>query len=103
MSKIKGKEGRPRLRVFHSNKHIYAQIIDDFNNKAITGVSSLSKEIKEKKEQSKSALAEAIGILIAKKAKKKKISQIIFDRGKFKYHGNVKKVAESAKNEGLKF
>ena len=94
---------RPRLKVFKSNRHIYAQIIDDVNEKVITGVSSLTAEIKEKKFSTPRECARSIGNLIAKKALLKKVKKITFDRGRFKYHGNLKELADGAREGGLEF
>ena len=97
-SKIFGTTDIPRLSVFKSNKHISAQIIDDQNSKTI--VSAHSREVKGKSLMEKSAL---VGGIIATKAKAKKITSIVFDRGGFKYIGNIKALADGARAGGLKF
>nr|QCI05712.1 ribosomal protein L18 [Cryptopleura ramosa] len=102
--KIKGTLKRPRLYVFKSNKHIYAQLIDDYNNKILTSSSSLSINIKEDKNHyANCETAKIIGKNIAIKLRKKGISQIIFDRGNKIYHGKIKALAEATRNEGINF
>ncbi len=97
---VKGSASRPRLSVFRSNKDIYAQLIDDENGHTL--LSASSKEVSSKKgpkvEQSKS-----VGTLVAERAKALKISEIVFDRGGYLYHGRVKALAEGAREGGLKF
>jgi len=100
-AKIYGTEKRPRLCVFKSNKHIYAQIIND--EKGFTLVSASDLEIKGSKKDTKINLAQKVGELIAKKAKDKKIQTVVFDRGGFKYHGRVKTLADEARKQGLQF
>ena len=89
----------PRLSVFRSNKHIYAQLIDD--NKGITLASASDKEIKDKAK--KIDTASEVGKIIAQKASDKKIKNIVFDRSGYKYHGRVKALAESARKHSLTF
>jgi len=90
----------PRLSVFRSNTHIYAQLVDDTVGKTLVSVSSLSvKDIKGKKQD----ISKEIGKLLAKKAKEKKITKAVFDRGSYRYHGRVKAVADGAREEGLNF
>jgi len=100
-AKIHGTEERPRLCVFKSNKHIYAQVIND--EKGFTLVSASDLEIKDSKKDKKIDLAQKVGELIAKKAKDKKIDAVLFDRGGFKYHGRVKTLADEARKQGLQF
>ena len=100
-AKIHGTEERPRLCVFKSNKHIYAQIIND--EKGFTLASASDLEIKDSKKDKKIDLAQKVGELIAKKAKDKKIDVVLFDRGGFKYHGRVKTLADEARKQGLQF
>ncbi len=95
---------RPRLTVFRSNKHIYAQVIDDINQKTLVSASTVSKELKGK--VSKTSDLEAavqVGKLIGQKAKEAKIEQVAFDRGSYLYHGKIKALADAARAEGLKF
>lgn len=94
---------RKRLSVSRSNSHIYAQIIDDEVNKTLVSASDL--EIKKEKgvKLTKSQIANKVGELLAEKAVKKKIKEIVFDRGQYQYHGRVKALAEGAKKKGLSF
>ena len=100
--KIKKVSERNRLSVFKSNNHIYAQLIDDKNGTTIASSSSLEKSIKEKKLNRKE-IAEIVGKEIAKKIISKGIDKVAFDRGKYKYHGLVKILADAARVEGLNF
>jgi large subunit ribosomal protein L18 len=100
-SKTKGVSARPRLSVFRSNKYIYAQVIDDEKGKTIVGVSE--KQLASDEKLKKSEKAKKLGMLIAKEAIAKKIKEVVFDRGAYKYHGRVKAVAEGAREGGLKF
>jgi len=100
-AKIKGATKRPRLSVFRSHQGIYVQIIDDKQGKTL--VSANEKEIKSKDKKTKTEQAELIGELLAKKALRKKIKQVVFDRGSYRYHGRVKALAEGARKGGLKF
>ena len=93
---------RNRLSVFRSNNHLYAQLIDDSNGITLASASSLEKSIKEKNLQRKE-IAELIGKNIAKKIISKGIDKVAFDRGKYKYHGLIKILAEAARSEGLNF
>ncbi|MEA3506228.1 MAG: 50S ribosomal protein L18 [Elusimicrobiota bacterium] len=103
MIKNPGTIKRPRLAVRKSNKNITAQLIDDHNNMVITGVSTLDAEIKDKEFKRPLERSRQLGKLLAAKAKKKKIDRVVFDRGRFKYHGNIKEVADGAREGGLKF
>ena len=100
-AKIQGTEERPRLCVFRSNKHIYAQIIDD--EKGWTLVSASDLEVKDSRKNKKTNLAQKVGQLIAQKAKEKKIKTVVFDRGGFRYHGRIKTLADEARKQGLQF
>lgn len=102
--KIVGTSERPRLNVYRSNRHIYAQIIEDAAGKILIAASTLSKEFKDKLNDIKKAeAAKKIGEFIAKKAIAKGIDNVVFDRGGFLYHGRVKAVADGAREAGLKF
>lgn len=102
-AKIFGVAKKPRLSIFRSNKHIYGQLIDDEKNRTLVSVSDLDLKTKdEKSEKGKVSSAQAVGKLIAQKAKDLKINEAIFDRGGFKYHGRIKAVAEGAREGGLK-
>ncbi|MFC2062117.1 50S ribosomal protein L18 [Elusimicrobiota bacterium] len=103
MKKIIGTEERPRLLVFRSNRNIFAQIIDDIKNNVITGVSTLSPEIKKKKLKNPKEKAKEVGKMIAAKASKKKIKKVVFDKNVYKYHGTVKELADGAREGGLEF
>src|SRR6267142_6025031 len=95
---------RPRLAVFRSNRHIYAQIIDDATNRTLIAASTLSKELENQlKKPSTIEAASKVGALIARKAKEQHISTVAFDRGGDLYHGRVKALADAARAEGLKF
>ena len=100
--KTKTVSDRNRLTVFRSNNHIYAQLIDDKKGITLVSSSSLEKSIKEKKLQRKE-VAEMIGKNIAKKIISKGIDKVAFDRGKYKYHGLIKILADAARSEGLDF
>ena len=102
---IKSRLGsRLRLSVFRSDKNIYAQIIDDTKGITLVSASTLEKDIKSKIKKGSSKLAaEETGKLIAERAKKAKISEVVFDRGAYIYHGRVKALAEAARNGGLSF
>jgi len=104
IGKLRGSLKRPRVVVFRSKKHIYAQLIDDESKKVITGFSTLSKEFKEKKVKSTNKdAAKIIGQIFARRAKELGIEKISFDRAGYKYHGRVKSFADGAKEGGLKF
>tara|TARA_B100001057_G_scaffold452451_1_gene496335 strand:+ start:2440 stop:2772 length:333 start_codon:yes stop_codon:yes gene_type:complete len=100
--KLKNISQRKRLTVFRSNNHIYAQLIDDVKGVTIASSSSTEKSIKDKK-LSRKELAELIGKNIAKKIISEGIDEVSFDRGKYKYHGLIKILAEAARVEGLNF
>lgn len=102
-AKIQGTKKMPRLCVFRSNKHIYAQLIDDTSGKTIVSASDREIKRKTKSEKRKTASAHEVGKLIAKKAIEKKIEKIIFDRAGYKYHGRIKAIADGARENGLKF
>jgi len=100
--KTKKVSNRKRLTVFRSNNHLYVQLIDDISGKTLAASSSVEKSIKDKK-LSRKEVAEMIGKDIAQKIISKGINKVAFDRGKYKYHGLVKIIAESARVEGLSF
>ncbi|MEN3184307.1 MAG: 50S ribosomal protein L18 [Atribacterota bacterium] len=100
--KVRGTLERPRLSVFRSLKHIYAQIINDDEGRTLVAASSLSPEIRGMK-GTKTEIARAVGRLIAQKALEKGITKVVFDRGGYKYHGRVKALAEGAREAGLLF
>ncbi len=94
--------GKPRLSVFRSERHIYAQIIDDTKGVTLCSASSLEKNSRLEKGSDVSA-AEKIGKLVAEKAKALGITSVVFDRGGYKYHGRVKALADAARSNGLNF
>lgn len=96
-----GTRRRPRLSVFRSNKHIYAQIVDDTNNATLA--SANDEHIKSKNKKNKTEIALMVGETVAKKAIKKKIKSVVFDRSGYRYHGRVKALADGARKGGLKF
>jgi len=100
--KLKKVSDRKRLSVFKSNNHIYAQIINDEKGITLASASSMEKNIRTEKNTNKE-LAEKIGIEIAKRSIKNGIKDVVFDKGKYKYHGIIKILAEAARAEGLNF
>ena len=103
-AKVKGTAETPRLSVYRSLNHIYAQIIDDVKGVTLVTASTLSKELKGSFDESdKKAQAFAVGELIAKKAKAKKIKAVVFDRGGYLYTGRVAALADGARKGGLEF
>ena len=102
--KVNGSADKPRLCVFRSLNHIYAQVIDDAQGNTLVTASTLDAEIKsDSKGKKKTGRAEQVGLLLAKRAVDKGISQVAFDRGGFKYQGRVKALADAARKGGLKF
>lgn len=102
--KISGTAEKPRLRVFKSNKHIYAQVIDDVAGHTLAAMSSMDKQILEDGElKGKTAKARKVGALLADKAKAAGIASVVFDRGGYIYHGRVKALSEGAREAGLNF
>ncbi|MCH4123803.1 MAG: 50S ribosomal protein L18 [Levilactobacillus sp.] len=99
-NKISGTAERPRLNVFRSNKNIYAQVIDDVAGVTLVSASTLDSDVKG---DNKTDQAKAVGELVAKRAVEKKISDVVFDRGGYLYHGRVQALAEAARENGLKF
>ena len=96
--------GRPRLSVHRSDKNIYAQIIDDASGRTLAAASTLDKDVKASvKNGSTSEAAAAIGKLIAERGLAAKVSEVIFDRGSYLYHGRVKALADAAREAGLQF
>ena len=100
-TKISGTAECPRLCMFRSNKGIYAQIIDDVKGTTLVSASTLDKEVKTKRANKEAA--KEVGTLIAKRAADKKITNVVFDRSGYLYHGVVRELAESAREGGLKF
>lgn len=102
--KIKGTPERPRLTIFRSNRHLYAQIIDDLNQLTLAAASTLQiKNQKQSSHKTNKELAEEVGKLIAETALQKSIKKVVFDRGGFKYAGTIKILADAARKNGLIF
>ena len=97
---ISGTTERPRLTVFKSLSHIYAQLIDDTAGKTLISVSTVEKEFKGKNNREGAKL---VGALLAERAKKKSIEAVVFDRNGYRYHGKIKELADAARGAGLKF
>ncbi len=102
--RVEGTPERPRLNVFRSLKHIYAQVIDDRAGTTLASASSVDPEVRDRVAGLKKVdQASVVGKLVAERALKKGIEQVVFDRGGYKYHGRVKALAEAAREVGLKF
>jgi len=103
--RVRGSGDRPRLAVFRSLNHIYAQIIDDSTGKTLVSTSTLAKDLRETLKNLKSSkeVCKQIGVATAKKALEKQIKVVVFDRNGFLYHGRVKAIADGAREGGLKF
>ncbi len=102
--KLSGTPARPRLTVYKSLKHMYAQLVDDTTGQTILSVGTTSKDLKnEVKDDDKTAAAKKVGEALAKAAKQKGIETVVFDRNGFDYHGRVEAVAAAAREAGLKF
>jgi large subunit ribosomal protein L18 len=96
--------GRPRLSVFRSSKHIYAQVIDDLKGETLASASSLEKTLREAgKTGADIDAAKAVGKLLAERAVQKGVKEVVFDRGSYLYHGRVKALADAARESGLSF
>lgn len=103
-NKISGTAQRPRLAVFRSDKHMYAQIIDDVAGHTLVSASTVEKEAKEKLDKTSNiAAAQFVGELIGRRAVEQGITEVVFDRGGYVYHGKVKALAEAAREAGLQF
>jgi len=101
--RLSGDQNRPRFTVFRSNKQIYVQLIDDVQKKTLVSASSMTKEILDKKNINKTEQAKLVGKLAAEKSKDAGITQVVFDRNGYLYHGRIKALAEAAREAGLKF
>jgi len=102
--KVLGTDARPRVCVFRSNKHIYAQVISDNQGKTLVSVSTLSEALAETAKQTKGVkTAKQVGLALAKACKEKNITKVVFDRNGFLFHGRVKAVADGAREGGLEF
>ena len=94
--------GRARLTVFRSSKHIYAQVIDDLKGSTVAAASSLEKDMRSKTGANVDA-AKAVGKLVAERAVEKGVTEVVFDRGRYLYHGRIKALADAAREGGLNF
>ncbi len=104
IDRVSNRETRPRLSVFRSGKQIYAQVIDDIKGVTLASASSIEPEMKEKlKSGANVEAASEIGKLVAERAKKNGVEKVVFDRGRFLYHGRIKALAEGAREGGLVF
>lgn len=102
--RISGTAARPRLNIFRSGKHIYAQLIDDVNGVTIAAASTLDKAVSEQlKTGGNTEAAQKVGTLIAERAKAAGINNVVFDRGGYLYHGRIKSLADAAREAGLEF
>ncbi|GMG97869.1 LSU ribosomal protein L18P [Tepidimicrobium xylanilyticum] len=102
--KVYGTPERPRLNVYKSNNHIYAQIIDDIKGHTLASASTLDKELRGELNSTKNVeAAKLVGQLIGRRALEKGIKEVVFDRGGYIYHGKIKELAEGAREAGLKF
>ena len=101
--KMQGTAERPRLNVYRSLNHIYVQVIDDLNGKTLVSASTAEGKKEDRRSGGNVASAKAIGKTIAERAKAKGVTQVVFDRGGYIYHGRVKAIAEAAREAGLKF
>jgi large subunit ribosomal protein L18 len=103
-NKIEGTPKRPRLNIYRSAKHIYAQVIDDVTGITLVSASTADKELKDKvAELTKSEAAKIVGETVGERAKEKGINTVVFDRGGYLYHGRVKILADGARQSGLEF
>jgi large subunit ribosomal protein L18 len=104
-AKVSGTPDRPRLNVFRSNSHIYAQVIDDVSGHTLTAASTLEPSIREQFPEEHPKLQEAlvVGRVVGQRARERGISSVVFDRGGYLYHGRVKAVADGAREAGLEF
>ncbi len=101
--KMQGTAERPRLNVYRSLNHIYVQVIDDLHGKTLVSASTAEGKKEDRRSGGNVASAKAIGKAIAERAKAKGVTQVVFDRGGYIYHGRVKAVADAAREAGLKF
>jgi large subunit ribosomal protein L18 len=103
-NKVKGTASRPRLCVFRSLSHIYAQVIDDVAGRTLAAASDVEKALTASRDgKKKTDVAVAVGELIAQRAREKGVEQVVFDRGGYRFHGRVKALAEAARKAGLRF
>ena len=102
--RVRGSDERPRLSVFRSNKHVYAQVVSDGSGKTLLAVSTLTADLKgQLKKTGDVGAAKEVGLMIARRCKEKGITRVVFDRNGFLYHGRVRAIAEGAREGGLEF
>jgi large subunit ribosomal protein L18 len=101
-AKLSGTSARPRLNVFRSNKHIYAQVIDDLNGVTLASASTIEKDLNLESTCNTEA-AQKVGELVAKRALEKGVEAVVFDRGGYLYHGRIQALADAARENGLQF
>jgi large subunit ribosomal protein L18 len=99
---VEGSAARPRLAIFRSLNHIYAQVIDDTSGKTVASASTLEKDLRGGK-QTKTDEAKAVGRLVAERAKAAGVQRVVFDRAGFRYHGRIRSLADAAREAGLEF
>ena len=102
-ARVGGTAGRPRLNVFRSNDHIYAQVIDDEKGHTLAAASTMEASVRSEPGRLTVAKARKVGALVAERALAKGVSQVVFDRGGYRYHGRVQALAEGAREAGLEF
>ncbi|HKY88977.1 MAG TPA: 50S ribosomal protein L18 [Candidatus Limnocylindrales bacterium] len=100
---LAGTRARPRLAIFRSARHIYAQVIDDAAGRTLAAASSVEKELSAAEPQTKTQRAGAVGGLVGRRAREAGVRQVVFDRAGYRYHGRVKSLAEAAREAGLEF
>jgi len=102
--RVTGTEARPRLTVFRSLKHVYAQIIDDAQGRTLASASSLDKEVRQQLRYGGNvAAAKVVGAVLGERARQAGVTRVVFDRGGYKYHGRIKALADAARKAGLDF
>lgn len=102
--RVEGTENRPRLSVFRSLKHIYAQVIDDREGRTLASASSLDKQVRQQAAYGGNiAAAKVVGKVLGERAKQAGVTRVVFDRGGYQYHGRVKALADAAREAGLEF
>lgn len=102
--RVTGTSQRPRLCVFRSAKHIYAQVVDDASGRTLISASDLDTELRAERDgKQKIAIAKVVGQVVGRRARDAGVTQVVFDRGGFQYHGRVKALADSAREAGLEF
>jgi large subunit ribosomal protein L18 len=101
--KVLGTPERPRLSVYRSNRHIYAQLIDDLSGRTVAAASTVETDLRNGASKNPAEAAGRVGALVAERALEHGVSSVVFDRGGFRFHGRVKALAEAAREKGLSF